>query len=85
MGFRRVLTLAGLRRALMLSARTTLPSGVREKLHLIPSWGRQSLPLRSGSTASSLTLFDSANWGLVGCEVFETPLNKEGQGPPFYR
>lgn len=70
---------------LMLSARTALPSGVRKKPASQPSWGRQRLPLWSGSIASSLTRFDSANWGLVGCEIFETPPDKGEQGPSFYR
>lgn len=70
---------------LMLSARTALPSGVRKKPASQPSWGRQRLPLRSGSIASSLTQFDSANWGLVGCEIFETPPNKRERGPSVYR
>ena len=70
---------------LMLSARTALPSGVRKKPASQSSWGRQRLPLWSGSIASSLTRFDSANWGLVGCEIFETPPNKGEQGPSFYR
>lgn len=33
-------------------------------------------PLWSGSEASLLTLFDSANWYLVTCEIFETPPTK---------
>ena len=65
---------------LMLSARMALPSGTREKLHLSPSWGRQGLPLRSGSMASLETLFDSASWG---CEIFKTPLNKGRQALIF--
>ena len=66
---------------LMLSARTALPSGVRKKPASQPSWGRQRLPLRSGS----MTWFDSADWGLVGCETFETPPNKRERGPSVYR
>ena len=69
---------------LMLSARMALPSGVRKKPASQPSWGRQRLPLWSGSIASSLTRFDSANWGLAGCEIFETPPNKGEQGPSIY-
>lgn len=69
----------------MLSARMALPAGVRKKPASQPSWGRQRLPLWSGSIASYLTRFDSANWGLVGCEIFETPPNKGEQGPSVYR
>lgn len=58
---------------------------MRKKPASQSSWGRQRLPLWSGSIASSLTRFDSANWGLVGCEIFETPPNKGEQGPSFYR
>lgn len=76
-------TLEGTR--LALSARMALPAGVRKKPASQPSWGRQGLPLWSGSIASSLTRSDSANWGLVGCEIFETPPNKGEQGPSVYR
>lgn len=71
---------------LMLSARTALPSGTREKPQTSASpWESRGFPLWFGSKASSLTLFDSANWGLVGCEIFETPPSKGEECPPAYR